>query len=235
MSKQLGGVLAVRHGWCRPDEVIRFAVPCVRSSIRYDISGLSWEGTSGGSAIGRVATAVEDLVGASSEHDNRLSPPRVVYSGPNPQAQIMQARPEAEDADVLFTWVLTSHRLALLAEVPEPAAEEGISDSVWQKARKFGAGVRDFSRDVVDILQDKKLGEYPPNAPVPVAPVAVRAEFPLQQVRAINRTTRRLPGGYAQRDVFALRIELGDGSVLEVISQTEEHAARLEAMAHGRQ
>lgn len=234
MSKQLGGVLAVRHGWCRPDEVIRFAVPCTRSGIRFDISGVSWDGTSGGSAVGRAAAVAEDIVSASSEHDNRLSPPKVVYSGPGPQAQIMQARPGSEDADVLFTWVLTSHRIALLAEAPAPAAEES-ADSVWQKAQRFGAGVRDFSRGVADILQDKKLGEYPPNAPVPVAPVAVRAEFPVQQVRAINRTTRRLPGGYAQRKVFALRIELGDGSVLEVISQTEEHAARLEAMAYGRQ
>ncbi|MER6988228.1 hypothetical protein ABT337_01865 [Saccharopolyspora hirsuta] len=182
-----------------------------------------------------MATAVEDMVSASSDHDNRLPPPKVVCFGPGPQAQIMQARP-AEDADARFTWVLTSHRLALLAEVPPPAEEaEDSGDSIWQKARKFGVGVRDFSRDVVDILQDRKLGEYPPNEPIPVAPVAVRAEFPVQQVRAVNRTNRKLPGGYAPRKVFALRVELADGSGLDVLSPTEENVARLEAMAFGRQ
>jgi hypothetical protein len=88
---------------------------------------------------------------------------------------------------------------------------------------------------VVDVLQDKKLAAYPPNEPIPVAPVTTRGEFPVQQVRSIGRATRNLPGSHAPRKVFALRIELADGSGLDVISAAEENAARLEAMAFGRQ
>lgn len=172
---------------------------------------------------------------SSADHDSRLPPPKVVCFGPGPQSQVMRLRPSTEDIDVRFTWVLTSHRLALLAEVPKPAAGEGASGSFWQKARKFGAGVRDFSRDVVDVLQDKKLAAYPPNEPIPVAPVTTRGEFPVQQVRSIGRATRKLPGSHAPRKVFALRIELADGSGLDVISAAEENAARLEAMVFGRQ
>ncbi|MER7014135.1 hypothetical protein ABT324_22165 [Saccharopolyspora sp. NPDC000359] len=234
MSKRVGGVLAARQGWCQPDEVVRFAVSGNLSSTRFDVHGLSWEGRAGGSAAGRVVTAVEDVVNASSDHDNRLPPPRIVCFGPGPQSEIMRATP-ADGADVPATWVLTSHRFALLAEVPPAEDAEEAADSIWQKARKFGAGVRDFSRDVVDVLQDKKLGDYAAGEPVPVAPVAVRAEWPVQQVRAVSRTNRKLPIGYAPRQVPALRVELADGSGVELISPTEENVARLEAMAFGRQ
>lgn len=241
MSKRVGGVLAARHGWCGPDEVIRFAVPCTPSGIRFDVDGLSWDGRSGsaGKGIERAFSAVEGLVNASSDYDDRLPPPKVVCFGPGPQSQVMGFRPVTEDADVRFTWMLTSHRLALLAEVPEPPEpeqeKEESSGSFWQKARKFGAGVRDFSRDVADILQDKKLGAYPANEPIPVAPVTSHGEVPVQQVRAIGRATRKLPRSYASRKVFALRVELADGSGLDVISAAEENIVRLEAMAFGRQ
>ncbi|MEU5845481.1 hypothetical protein [Saccharopolyspora shandongensis] len=240
MSKQLGGVLAARYGWCRPDEVIRLAVPCDRSSIRFDIGGLSWEGEAGGQAVAegadRMLAAVDDLVNASSDYDSRTSPPKVVYFGSSPQAQVMHAASAAESPETRLTWVLTSHRIALLEEVPESAEDvAGAGDSIWQKARKFGAGVRDFSRDVVDILQDKKLADYEPNIPIPVSRVAVRTEFPAQHVRSIGQTARQLPAEHAPRKVFALRIELTDGSGVEVIAQTDESIARLQAMAFGHQ
>lgn len=61
VSERVGGVLAARHGWCGPDEVIRFAVPCTPSGIRFDVTGLSWEGGPESMGIGRAITAVEDL------------------------------------------------------------------------------------------------------------------------------------------------------------------------------
>ncbi|NYI83697.1 hypothetical protein HNR68_002327 [Saccharopolyspora hordei] len=43
------------------DEVIRFAVPCRRPGIRFDVTGLSWDGSPGSRGIGGVLTAVEDM------------------------------------------------------------------------------------------------------------------------------------------------------------------------------
>ncbi|GAA4618409.1 hypothetical protein GCM10023108_39160 [Saccharopolyspora hordei] len=116
------------------------AVPCRRPGIRFDVNGLSWDGSPGSRGIGGVLAAVEDVVNASSTHDDRLPPPKVVCFGPGPQSQVMGFRPVVEDGDVELTWMVTSHRLALLAEVPEPAAEEESSRSFWQKAREFGRG-----------------------------------------------------------------------------------------------
>ncbi|GAA0515371.1 hypothetical protein GCM10011581_49200 [Saccharopolyspora subtropica] len=234
MANKIGGVLAARHGWCRPDEVIRLVVPAPRGGTRYDVGGLSWEGNTGGRAVAegveRVATAVDDLFIA--DYESGAAAPLIVYFGPGPQAQIMRAASVANPG-VGLTWVLTSQRFALLEAVVEREERDGEPGSLWQKARRFGAGVRDFSRDVVDILADNKLADYAPGTPIPIADVVMRAEFPVQHLRSIGPARRRLPAGHSPRHVFALRIELGDGSGVDVIAATEENCARLHAMALG--
>ncbi|MDA3630208.1 hypothetical protein OU415_32600 [Saccharopolyspora sp. WRP15-2] len=181
--------------------------------------------------IERFGVAVADVV--SGGDDSGATPPRVVYFGQSPQARIVRALEASCKPDTELMWVLTTHRLGLL-EVLAPEVDEDSGGSLWSKARKFGAGVKDFSRDVADIFQGKQLGEFAADTPIPVREVTAHVEFPAQLVRSVAATKRKLPSDYRPRKVFPLRIELDDGSGLEVIAQTEEAVARLQAMAFGR-
>lgn len=99
MARQrLGGVVAARRGWCRPDEAIRFVVACTGGGVRYDVGGLTWLGSHGsqGMAEGaeRTAGAVGELARSAMHGDEPMGTavPRAVYSAPNPQGKIMRAR-----------------------------------------------------------------------------------------------------------------------------------------------
>ncbi|HEY8479617.1 MAG TPA: hypothetical protein VIL71_07275 [Spirillospora sp.] len=237
VTRKIGGALAARRHWCRPDEFIRLAVGASLKSSRFDVGGVPWYGfTDGQVAAGRgerVIDAVDSVSSLVQLDDAGASPPPVVYYGPHPQVEIMRAL-YAANPDAVLTWVLTSQRF-VLQETPLERKETGESDSLLGKARKLGAGVRDFSRDVVDIFTDKKFGDYAPGVPVPLADVAVRAEFPAQRIRMITQARRHLPVDYSPRRVSTLRIELDDESGVDVITDSEENCARLHAMAFGQQ
>ncbi|GAA4869337.1 hypothetical protein [Saccharopolyspora cebuensis] len=232
MARHLGGTLALRQHWCRPDEVIRLVAAFRGSGVRFDVPGLSWEGRTGGRAaaegIERGMIAADQLISGSWEIAG-ASPPRIVYFGPGVRSQVLAAAGMERDSAAELMWVLTSQRTALLRRRPESVAEDG--GGLWDRARRFGAGVRGFSREVVDVVRDDRLGGHPAGAPVPLAAVDELAQLTGATVVGLSR--RRLPSEHGERDSAALRIGLDDRSGFDIIAPTDDDAHRLHALATG--
>ncbi|MFF0521962.1 hypothetical protein ACFYTC_24900 [Actinomadura nitritigenes] len=55
---EVGGTLALRRHWCRPDEPVLLCVPCHPTGVRFDMGGLDWRGL-----LKKGARAVMDVVG----------------------------------------------------------------------------------------------------------------------------------------------------------------------------
>jgi hypothetical protein len=238
-DKRLGGVLAARQNVCRPDEVIRLHVACNINRIRYDIGGMSWEGRTG---AGRAAESGENAAlwvdNLMSEEDaSGRSLPSAIVFGANPACVMGQAILPLRDLARNGMWLLTSERLCWVEEVSPAAAADATAEdgSMWARARKIGAGVRDFSRDVVDVLQDKL--PYTPHEPIPLADLVVRVEFSVQHIASVSPAHRRLPSEY-QTGVGSLgspvlRVTLHDGSGVDFYIGNDTLVQRVHAMALG--
>lgn len=235
-GNQLGGVLAARQRICGQDETIRLHAGCDIGALRYDLGGLSWEGRTGAEAgaegIESAATWLDNLT-AEENPTGRSLPPAVLF-GRDPACAVAQPLLALRDMPRKGMWLLTPQRLCWVEEIV-PREADDTDSSWWAQARKFGGKVRDFSRDVVDTMQDKL--PYPAHEPIPLADLVVRVAFPREQIASLGPATRRLPAEYqtaiGSLDQPVLRIALHDGSGVDLLTGSEQRARRANELARG--
>ena len=116
--RRLGGVLALRETWCRPDETIVWC--CSGAKPRFDIPKVHPDGTTGAKpldTIVKVLDVANFVVSEDADLDSdRPAVPAVLVSGPNPHCEA--ARLAYTAAAEPGMWVLTSQRFAYVAPVP---------------------------------------------------------------------------------------------------------------------
>jgi len=204
--RRLGGILALRETWCRPDEKILWC--CDGAKPRFDVPKANPDGTTGrkpGSAI-MGAIAVADFL-ISDDADTGNGPPTtpaVIASGPNVHCEAARLAYTAAAEPGL--WVLTSQRFAYVAPVPAPEPpplpqERGLLGKLRSKAesvRTFVTGGPGFT-----------AGE-----PIPVR--AQRSVFELHggQFTAAGAAIRERPRFTDPKPVFE-KFVFTDGSTLE--------------------
>ncbi|WP_149259871.1 hypothetical protein [Actinomadura sp. K4S16] len=223
-GRELGGTLALRRHWCRPDEPVLLCLYCHGTALRFDVDGHDWRGIPGG-----AGRAVLNAVGAgmdSAFREDGLNPPAMVVHGPSSGLAARVALPDSQETRY---WVLTPHRIGVVAMLQAEAAESGAPDEpqggVLSRARRIAAGAAEIGRALA------RDHPYPPGEPVPLSRVAGLAEIPAAQIAHIGLDRRKLPSGYRPRKVPVLRIGLHDGSGFDITASDDEAAGRLAHLA----
>jgi hypothetical protein len=225
---ELGGTLALRRHWCRPDEPVLLCVPCHPTSVRFDMGGLDWRGLPK-----KGARAVMDVVGRGVDFVDRdlgqtMTHPVLVVHGA--EAGSLAGRAVLPVPSGPRAWVLTPYRIGVVDIVPGPAAqaraaaEREAGGGLLSRARKIAAGAAEIGRSL------GRDHPYPPGEPVPLAGVAPVAEIPAARIAGIGLDRRKLPPGYHPRKVPVLRVALHDGSGFDVVAPDDEAAGRLARM-----
>ncbi|MEU5693287.1 hypothetical protein [Actinosynnema sp. NPDC020468] len=225
---KLGGVLAIRESWARPDEPVLLCVGVSPSAIRFDVTGLDWWGRPERGALGKVAGGLGNAVfsvanaatGGSGPEDGGPDAPTAVVWGPRPDTLATRTCRVGTGQSWL---VLTSHRLGCVTVVqppPDPEPEKSLLDRVTG----FAKGARDIFTAT----------SYPPHRPVETEEVVTVAEVPREHIAGVALAERKLPRGVQPRQAHVLRLSLVDGSGLDVVAvRGPEHAHRLLTLVTG--
>lgn len=204
--RRLGGVLALRETWCRPDEKILWC--CSGAKPRFDIPKVNSDGSTGGKPLDTILNVLDVanfLVSDTADLDSeRPAAPAVLVTGPS--AHCEAARLAYTAAAEPGLWVLTTQRFAYVAPVPAPepppaAQERGLLGKLRSKAesvRTFVTGGPPF----------------PAGEPIPVR--AQRSVFELHggQFTAAGAAVRTRPRFADLKPVFD-RFVFADGSALD--------------------
>lgn len=199
--RRLGGVLALRETWCRPDETIQWC--CEGARPRFDMPGVAPDGATGQAKAFNTAMNVADfLLSDNGSGDGPPAPPAVLATGlgPNCEAGRLAYAAAAEPG----LWVLTSQRFAYVAPVPDPpppSQPRGLLGKLQAKAESVRSFVTGGSA-------------YTPGEPVPVRPQRSVFEIHSGQVTVLGPTVRRRPRFTVREPVFD-KFVFADTSSLE--------------------
>lgn len=201
-QRRLGGVLALRETWCRPDETILWC--CEGAKPRFDVPGVNPDGTTGkGQKRLDVAIAVAGLLAGEADFDTDVPTPAVIASGTTAHAQAPRLAYAAAAEPGL--WVLTSQRFAYTAPVPDPAPPPARQPGgLMGKLRSRAESVRSFVTGGP---------AYTPGEHVPVRPQRSVFEIPREQVTPTGLSVREKPRFTDRRPVFDTYV-FTDGSML---------------------
>ncbi|GIG68443.1 hypothetical protein [Phytomonospora endophytica] len=190
-QRRLGGVLALRETWCRPDEKILWC--CDGAKPRFDVPGVNPDGSTGkGQKRLETAFAVADLLSGEPDSDTGVPTPKVIASGTsaNTEAPRLAYAAAAEPG----LWVLTTQRFAYVAPVPDPTPPPAPQQrGLLGKLRSQAENVRSFVSGGP---------AYVPGEPVPVR--AQRSVFELHsgQVTATGPSVWKRPRFHDLEPVF---------------------------------
>lgn len=147
--------------------------------------------------------------------------PHLVVFGPSAAAEAPTACADLGGPAPMWC-VLTPLRLAWVRAVEDRSEPDG---SFLGRARGFATSARES-------LMGKS--DYPAHRPVETVDVWSAAEVPRARITSVTMAERTLPRDCATRDVHVLRVELADGSGVDVVAGREvEHARRLLDLATG--
>ncbi|PSL44600.1 hypothetical protein B0I31_12824 [Saccharothrix carnea] len=217
---KLDGVLAIREHWAAPDEPVLLCAGAAGASTRFDVPGLDWSGSPAAGFAGKALRGVAGFAGnvVSAVADDDLGArelPGVVVFGGSPEALAPGAALASRQAAVAWL-VLTPHRLAWVAAVPEPVEPEP-EKSLFDR-------VGDLARGARDAFAGKS--PYPPHEPVPTVAITTVAELPRPRITGAALAERKLPRGSVPGSATVLRVSLVDGSGVDVLAKGRPEAAQ---------
>ncbi|MEV0646212.1 hypothetical protein AB0I28_13205 [Phytomonospora sp. NPDC050363] len=203
-KRRLGGILALRETWCRPDETVLWC--CEGAEPRFDVPGLRPDG-----AVGKKRSALDTAINVvdfvASDNFSGSGPPQapaVIATGPS--AHCEAARMAYTAAAEPGLWVLTSHRLAYVAPVPDPApATVPQSRGLLGKLREKADNVRGFITGGPWYADDE---------PVPVRRQRSVFEIHTGGFTVIGTAVRDRPRFTDPKPLYE-KVALPDGSLLE--------------------
>lgn len=203
--RRLGGLLALRETWCRPDEPILWC--CTGAGPRFDVPGVGPDGKpgKGRSALG-AALAVADFLTSEDPGSSAgpPEPPAVIASGPAMHAEAPRLAQTAAAEPGL--WVYTPYRLAYVAPVSDPApAPAPQARGLLGKLRSQAENVRAFVTGSSGYANGEPIGLR-----------EQRSVFELRpgQFTGAGTAVRERPR-FTDREPLYDRFVLADGSLLE--------------------
>lgn len=204
--RRLGGVLALRETWCRPDEKILWC--CNGAKPRFDIPKVNPDGSTGGKPLDTIVTVLDVASFLTSEDGgpdgDRPPTPAVLVSGPGVHCEAARLAYTAAAEPGL--WVLTSQRFAYVSPVPAPEPRPAPQErGLLGKLRSKAESVRTFVTGGP---------AFPDGEPIPVRPQRSVFELHGGQFTAAGSAVRTRPR-FAEANAVFEKFVLADGSTLE--------------------
>ncbi|SDZ39232.1 hypothetical protein SAMN05216215_106746 [Saccharopolyspora shandongensis] len=229
-------VVALRQSWAQPGEPICWVIDA-QGKYLFEVAGRDATGNPKKGFASRIAGGVggallEIADGAlgGSEANYQDAPAGVVVGG-QPDCAAASLVDVYRQHGGRAVWVLSDRRMALVGvSDPEetPAAETG---SLFSRARRMGAGLLSGGGDDGSAAEPAEVVDDGPAPPV----VRSLGEWPRSVVAACDVMTRKLGREYKAGKTHYLKIQLADGSALEIgPSAAEDDGRRLVAMSYGR-